>query len=306
MSLLSEIQRDLLKPEARLSDILRKARVFAYQLKSEDLKVWTSSELDGYEGDPDSVPGYRILETQTYGHFSGPFGREMRNASIPTVGLSEEAGKYSTTFYFRQGIRELESLLEKGETSFHFAWPADNVVAISEKIYQGYVCMQAWWHISAQQVEQILDTVRNRLLTFILELGEMDFDFSEEARGEHLPAEAISHVFNNYILGDHAILGVGGNVVQSITQVVKTGDLNSLKEYLKRVGVPDEDSDFLIMAIEKDGETSKEQGFGPRVKEWLGGVVQKVTSGLWKIGVDVAPTVIAKAISAYYGWDQAI
>ena len=107
MSLLREIQKDLLNPEFHLSDVLRKALVLAYQLKSEELKVWASNEMDGYKGDPKSVPEYRILKTQSYGHFEGAFGRGMRNAIIPPVNLPKEAEEYTTTLYLIHGIREL-------------------------------------------------------------------------------------------------------------------------------------------------------------------------------------------------------
>jgi len=133
MSFLREIQKDLLNPEFHFSDVLRKALVLAYQLKSEELKVWASNEMDGYKGDQKSVPEYRILETQSYGHFEGAFGRGMRNAIIPTVNLPKEVEEYATTLYLIHGIRELESWLENGERSIRFNWPANNIVAISKK-----------------------------------------------------------------------------------------------------------------------------------------------------------------------------
>ncbi len=302
MSLLKEIQHDLLDPNIRLSDILKKAKVLAYQLGSDELKEWTSNEMDGYEGGEADIPSYRILDTQTFGHFFGPFGKELRNAPIPTIGLPDEVSKYATTYHFSHGIRELESLLESGENSFRYIWPPNNMLAISDKVWKGYVCMQAWWHVSAQNVEQILDTVRNRLLTFILELDEIDFDFSSEDTETIPPSDQVSQVFNNYILGDHNILGVGGKVTQTITQVVKSGDLDSLRDYLAKMGIPENELNSLVTAIEDDGPVPSEESFGPKVKSWLGSAVQKVSSGLWKVGVEVAPVLIAKALTAYYGW----
>jgi len=97
--------------------------------------------------------------------------------------------------------------------------------------------MEAWWILSSGQVEQVIEIVRNRLLTFILELGELDFDFSEDAIDEIPSAEIVSQVFNNYILGNHNILGIGGEVVQSITQVVQKGNTESLRDYLMKLGI---------------------------------------------------------------------
>jgi hypothetical protein len=153
MSLLREIQKDLLNTEFHLSDVLRKAMVLAYQLKSEELKVWASNEMDGYKGDPNSVPEYRILETQSYGHFAGAFGREIRNAIIPTVGLPKEAEEFTTTLYLMNGIRELESWLENGERSFKFNWPANSIVAVAKKNL-------SWLHMYGSLVDSFTRTSR--------------------------------------------------------------------------------------------------------------------------------------------------
>jgi hypothetical protein len=92
--------------------------------------------------------------------------------------------------------------------------------------------MAAWWILSPGQVEQVIEIVRNRLLTFILELGELDFSFSEVATDAVPSAEFVLQVFNSNILGDHNILGIGETVVQSITQVVQKGNNESLRDYL--------------------------------------------------------------------------
>lgn len=130
----------------------------------------------------------------------------------------------------------------------------------------------------------------------------MDFDFSEDAIDEIPSAEIVSQVFNNYILGDHNILGIGGKVVQSITQVVQKGNTESLRDYLIKLGIPENEIKSLIQAIKVDGEISEKDGFGSKVKEWLGGAIQKITTGMWKIGAEVAPAIIVRAITEYYGW----
>ena len=42
------IRNDIVNPDSRLSDILRKAKVLAYRLDLPDFKAWVDYELDGY------------------------------------------------------------------------------------------------------------------------------------------------------------------------------------------------------------------------------------------------------------------
>ena len=51
--MLRQIQTDLLDQKVALSNILRKAKVLASQLRSEELGKWVSQELDGYKPNDD-------------------------------------------------------------------------------------------------------------------------------------------------------------------------------------------------------------------------------------------------------------
>jgi len=75
MNLLNEIKVDLVNSSIYLSDVLRKAKVLAYELQSEEMKSWVELELNGYENiPPDQIPAYRKISTQSFGQFIGPFG----------------------------------------------------------------------------------------------------------------------------------------------------------------------------------------------------------------------------------------
>lgn len=73
MDMLRQIQADLLNDEVRLPSILRKARVLAEQLDSEELSRWVRQELDGYS--PDSaLPDYRVINTTVRGLWANAAG----------------------------------------------------------------------------------------------------------------------------------------------------------------------------------------------------------------------------------------
>lgn len=175
MNLLNEIQSEITNPSIHLPDILRKAKVLAYQLQSNEMKTWVNMELDGYNDVPSAqIPEYRKISTQSFGDFLGSFGAQLKNAPLSPATLPKELRSYATNFYVRQGIRGLEGLIAANEHSLRFLWSQNNVLAIQDKIYDGYNCVQAWWVVNNSAIEQILDTVRNRLLSFVLELDPQD------------------------------------------------------------------------------------------------------------------------------------
>lgn len=304
MSLKQEIQKDIVDPSVRLSTILRKAKILAHRLKSEDFENWVEQELNGYVSSTVGLPDYRKLNTHTYGNFAGPFGATMKNVPIPTAQFSSDIHEFATHHMLPQGVRELESLAETRETGLRAEWPADLTLVIGDRLIENMVCLQAWKPISVQAIEGVLDTVRNRLLSFVLEVEGLDPEAGEGIASEtNLSPEAVTQVFSNYILGDYNIVGTGSNVTQNIRQyAVTTGDLASLASALKGWGVDDKDIQLLGEAIQSDGERTRQDGFGPKVREWMGTMVQKAISGAWKIALEIAALALSRAISSYYGW----
>jgi hypothetical protein len=69
-NILQQIQADVLNQNVSLSNTLRKAKVLASQLRSQELSNWVSSELDGYKSEKD-LPDYSrvdpIVKTRKWG-----------------------------------------------------------------------------------------------------------------------------------------------------------------------------------------------------------------------------------------------
>ncbi|MBM2827261.1 MAG: hypothetical protein HW403_1325, partial [Dehalococcoidia bacterium] len=120
-------------------------------------------------------------------------------------------------------------------------------VFLSNKVYENMECLQAWKQVPPAAIEHVLDTVRNRLLTFILELEERYPEAGEEdlSQGKEFPEEEVKQVFNTYILGSHNVVASGGSVTQTVEQTVAKGDFDSLKLVLKELGIGDADLEEL-------------------------------------------------------------
>jgi hypothetical protein len=213
MTIFADLQVDIVGTTT-LSSVLRRAKVLAYRLQDSDFKNWVDFELDGYYGHTEQLPEYRTFQTASFGTFRN-MAWMQKNVPIPIEMLPGDIQQYVAIVRMFQGVRELESMIEsmdrEGTDHLQDLWPAG-----SEKLLGadgGYYCMSAWRLLPRSRIAQILDTVRTRLLTFSLELGErypkaaaLDFN----AASENPPAEQVRYVFHMYVTGS-------ANISQGVT-----------------------------------------------------------------------------------------
>ena len=110
---------------ARFETLLRKCRVLASRLQNDDFKQWVQSELDGYREGVD-VPEYRRLRCPSYGYFSGPFGRQLKNAPIPESYIPKDLRKQLSEVQLRGGVSELADLVRDCKSGvLTMNWPSD-------------------------------------------------------------------------------------------------------------------------------------------------------------------------------------
>lgn len=303
MSLIQGLQNDIIDSKVGLSSVLRKAKVLASILKSNELTKWVDSELNGYRGDRKEVPDYRIMSVSNLGHFVG-YGNVIKNRPIATLNLLNQIQEFAKNHIMIEGVRALESLVEGESPTFQVHWPSDWLAIAGERIYQGYNCIDAWKVISRGQVEQILDTVRNKLLDFVIELQEKypEISKSEDAILK-VSKEQVSSVVNTYILGGNNVVVSGFDINQRVHQQIIKNDMNALLRYMKEIGVPNNDVKELKKAINEDGPKTKPRKFGSKVADWVGKMTKKILEGTWKVAISKAPELITKALSCYYGWE---
>lgn len=217
MSLFNEIQHDILS-NIELSIILRKAKVLSYRLKNKDFKDWIENELNGYK-EVDLLPEYRKIFTVTNGNFANSF-RVLKNVPIPLQNIPKEYHKFFSEIDLNQGIKELESLIDTVDRSdddcLKSPIPANFLSLLSETIYQHMTCIDAWRILPKSFIAQIIETTRNSLLNFILELSDRYPEIkSDSYSGEKIPNEQIRQVFNYYVLGGkHQIVSSSNSIIQ--------------------------------------------------------------------------------------------
>lgn len=301
MGLLQEIRDGAVDSRTDIATVLRKCLILAEKLGHDGFKQWVERELNGY-GPKDKLPPYRTLHVESLGHFTGAFGMQVRNQPIPPSGIPEKLRELVTTLPVVDGIAGLASLIE-GKEDLEAPWPADLVALVAREFYQGrMVLVQAWRVVPRSLIVGIIDTVRNRILNFVLEIEKQDPQAGEVGLGaKPIPEERVAQIFNTYMMGAATAVAIGSSRFAQTVSQVQPGDRASLMRYLAELGIGTEDLQELGHALETDLPPQKPERFGEKVSAWLGRMVGKGASGAWQVGSSAAADVLGAAIRAYYG-----
>jgi hypothetical protein len=303
MSLLREIQSAAVDQNGEVATLLRKCKILAVRLGNDEFKTWVDRELNGYTS-VEELPPYRILQVESFGNFSGPFGSGLENAPIPPSCLPEQAQDLANKSYMLGPISGYASLLDGAERSNpRENWPADAVALFGRKIYQNMACLGAWKLIPRNAIVALIDTIKTRVLNFVLEIEAVAPDAGEAPPNQPpLSQDRVSQVFNTYISGSVQNLATGSTEFsQGGTFTVTTGDFAGLEKVLATMGIPHQDISDLKVAIDEDKESLGEPTMGAKVQSWMGRMVGKAASGAWNVSTSVAATVIGKALAGYFG-----
>lgn len=95
-------------------------------------------------------------------------------------------------------------------------------------------------------------------------------------------------------------VGAGDGPVTQVNVGVTPGDLASLVETLKGLGVSEEDIESLRVAIDQDEQETSEKP-GPRTREWLGRITMATARGVGYVGGGATATVIGTAVAKFLG-----
>jgi hypothetical protein len=230
MTLLREIQDVAVNADVDLTVVLRKCRISATRLGYPDFKDWVDRELAGYK-DKSKLPDYRIIPgAGAFGTFSGPFGSGIKNAPIPSIYLPEGFEDYARKVYLHEGISSYILLLANSNGSSPcIHWPADLVLLVGQELDSNYNLISAWQTLSLGSIANVLDTVRNRILNFVLELESEAPNAGESFQASPVvPPERTAYYFYTYIISDperlnHLNIGVNSHMADQYNNHGQSG-----------------------------------------------------------------------------------
>lgn len=304
MSLLHQIQESVVQESSDLGSILLKLRLLAARLGSDVLEEWVKHESEGYPKEVE-VPAYRIVGVSYKGMFSGPYGSGIKNAQIPPYLIEKFAGDSWTNYEIRESISAVDELVKSSAESGSLGIDASNLILLLQgKIYEGYACNDISGTISRTSLSEIQQSVRSRILELTLELEKSipaaaHITFGAP-KSEETNSEKVQQISQQIIYGNVTTAVAGGHGSQ-VSVVVNERDKDSLIQYLKESGLPEDDATSLAEVLESEKPESLEEPFGAKAKDWIASNIKKAVNGTWKMGVSVATSVITEAAKKYYG-----
>ena len=295
MSLLDDIIDAITNTDEKTSSVLKKCLVLSYSLKNDTLKAWVSKELNGYERDDPDLPEYRDVIAPAHGLFIGAFGQQINDQPIPSVMLKEEHRHFAERAKLTQPIAAYEGV--KPDDTLSLPWPANLTGLYQSKFFQGEMALnRAWQEIPGSCFISITDTVRTKMLTFVLELREQVSDGGGKV--ESLSPATVQTLVQLIVVGGNNIFG---SVESFVANTVQVHDKASLEGALLALGIDRRELASLEADIADDRAEMKAPSLGRRTLGWIARNAKSAGKGAVKIGTDVATSIITETIKKYLG-----
>lgn len=305
MSLLEAIVDQATSSETPLVDVLRRCKILAYRLKYEPLETWVDQELNGYADDAD-LPPYRMMETSAFGRFTGvamggfvqqdyEFGRENLPPRL------EEHADYLFSHHARQGIAAIEEVFRSGEAVLRVPWSPAAARLMSNRVIEGFQCESAWRAIPRSHIAEVLDTVRNRILSFALSIQQASPDAGDVAPGAPpaLGAAEVERIASVTIYGGNNVLAVGREANVSNVRI-RSGDWSGLSAELTKLGFQDDDI-AALHRIASEGAHAADGRLSTDAENWVRRASQRLKAGASAMTPAVAASLASNLILQYLG-----
>jgi hypothetical protein len=163
--------------------------------------------------------------------------------------------------------------------------------------------LRAWQEIGNSVFLSLIDTIRNRVLRFALDLQDELGLVSDDPAA--VPQEKVDQYVNNYIFGGTNIISAEARDFTQIGTVnIKQGDLEGLTAALAKLRVPDAQITALARALEADAGAVSDDApptLGRRTATWLKTLGPKLAKAGLRIGTDTVKAEAMKLISQYLG-----
>lgn len=297
--ILDEIVSFATDDKVRITVLLRKCLVLAHVLKNDRLKMWVQHELNGYDDDAD-LPPYRRVSADAKGNFAGPFGSALNGWPIPAIALEEGHRKFAETVMLNQAIAAYEDAAKvpnEGTLTLH--WPNALTLYYRQRIpnNKGMVLIDAWQEIPKSTIIELLDTVRNRVLSLALELkDEVGVDEKELNHFSIEAPEAVEKTVVQQIFGGTVYVASDNASIQVQNTALTPGDWSELANALSAAGISKGQVEELSKAISADKST-----MGGKVLAWIKQQAPHVVSGGVKIGTTVGQAVLTEYLKQHFG-----
>lgn len=282
MSLLTDIERAATTSTEPLTDLLRRCKVLAARLKHAEFASWVSHELNGYDVGGDALPSYRRAATpNSQGTLLGPFA-QAKNVPLPIRNLPEDVRKLLVRTPFHQSVGTLQELAKIDHQGHLRPWDPTLVGLLQNHFHEDMSLAHAEVQIPPGTVAGILDTVRTRVLDFVLAIQAENPDAGEVAPDAPapIPSQNVTNIFNSTIVGGHANIGTTGSASIANSNATTTLNLDAtkrgeLESLIKDARVdaeklPSKQKKKTVVALDRVASSAAAGRLDPKkVREWM-------------------------------------
>ncbi|MBJ8476467.1 AbiTii domain-containing protein [Acinetobacter bereziniae] len=292
-SIVLQLQELALNAESNVEELLSKALLVARKLKIKKFRKWCELELNGYEGE--EIPNYRKIKAdlKVINPLRGP---------IPFY-LPSELEEIVTNVEIVQSAGEICNFVKADSKSLIYKINAE-MKALLIEMQDSNVKMEPKLYIHTTQLMAIQNKIKNIILNWSLELEEdgilgEGLKFSEKEKEK----VATMSVNNFHIKNLQGVAGnvTGGTINQNNQMNIQKMDFDSLAKHLSENKVTFSDIQALQDAIELDPTPTEPNKLGSNVSSWIGNMIGKAANGSWDVSIAVAGTLLAEAITKFYG-----
>ncbi|MDG3555650.1 hypothetical protein P7L54_06755 [Acinetobacter bereziniae] len=290
-SIVLQLQELALNPESNVEELLNKALLVARKLKIKKFRKWCELELEGYNDE--DLPQYRIFRGQlkVFNPYHG-----LQPFIIPS-----EFDEIVTTIKMDLSIGEINNLLKQNSETFEYVISNEaklHLMSLQDSIAQ----LEPRVIFKRSQLLGVPSKLRNIILNWSLQLEEdgilgKGLKFTEK---EKEAAMSVNH-FNIQNMQGVAGNVTGGTINQNNQMNIQKMDFDSLAKHLSENKVNFSDIQALQDAIELDPTPTEPNKLGSNVSSWIGNMIGKAANGSWDISIAVAGTLLAEAITKFYG-----
>lgn len=301
MHLLDEIIEILSSNSPSIENALFKAQVLAHRLGEVEMKNWVVSELKGY-ADRTDLPPYRILPVTVLANLNNGVVRYSEQP-LPLRSADPRVRERLENRHLTESIAVIEQWSKK-DTDLAIVISPEFYGHLKNGIDKSFEIERAWGKCSVGAMLQVVVEVRTRLLEIALQISDK---IPQEPKPESIKQVsqevAVSEIFRNAVFGSNTTIVVGSGSIRNVSNTVIVNDMASLLKVLREHEVGEEDLTNLQAAIATDSYSVEvnSKRIGPRVKDWMLGMVKNAADGVWNVGMGAAGGVLSSAISGYYG-----
>ena len=188
-----DLQLEALSKDSDVLNLLRKAYVVARKLKLDEFEEWVNSELNGYK-DGNKIPEYRKVKGEVKGW--NPY-----HGWIPMIMQDTEIENMISEHLVSDSIPNLKNVYDSANGSnatLQFNAGMNNLLSKSSGFNTKYALM-----ISANQIYNIMERVRNIVLDWSITLEEKDIlgeglQFTKREKDIAVSSSTINNYTNNF------------------------------------------------------------------------------------------------------------